>query len=73
MLSACHRHRSYVTLCEASFVAHSGHFPVLHPYRATALYVTSRRMIAAGRGALDRDLSPPPLIAARRCTRSPVR
>ena len=31
MLPACHRHRSYVTLCEASFVAHSGHFPVLHP------------------------------------------
>ncbi len=33
MLPACHRHRSYVTLCEASFVAHSGRFPVLRPYR----------------------------------------
>ena len=31
MLPACHRHRSYVTLCEASFVAHSRRFPVLHP------------------------------------------
>ena len=41
MLPACHRHRSYVTLCEASFVAHSGRFPVLRP---------SARTSAAGAG-----------------------
>ena len=31
MLPACQTHRSYVTLCEASFVSQPGHFPRLHP------------------------------------------
>jgi len=46
MLPACHRHRSYVTLCEASFVAHSGHFPVLRP-RALRSAGRGKRMIFA--------------------------